>query len=615
MVETSDTIFWQIDEEGKILYVNGAVERLGYRREDYIGQTIPPHLHDPAARDAFVRGIHVLCQLAPRPFHDTVRRGHCKDGTPVTFIVSGTPLFDKTGKFTGYCGESRIVTDTPATTRSYIEDSDFFNYLLFKPIIDSLPIRLYWKDRANRFLGGNRLFLEDLGLEHEKGIIGRRDEELFKPEFREISNTGDFEILHLGWEFFTKEIRFVTANGRRIEALLYKTPLKNGHGEVGGVVGVYLDITKEKLRERYLLETLERLREAQNMAKMGYWDYDLVEKKIELSDGMLKILDLPKGTPLGLQEMLDFVHEEDRPAIQKAIGRLLEDPEERLETTFRIRRHHGREKVLQVRAKMVTRDECAETLRGIAVDITETVRLQQDNERKQYLLQQQSRLAQMGQLLDNIAHQWKQPLAEINALLLELDGEFSDGVLTYEAFQRYFDELEQITTFMAETIDNFRSYVLPSDQIATVSPGLMVEETLKLLHHRIEQLGVTLDCHVLPEVTTLGNPQDFIHIFLVILNNALDALERSDVDQPTITIHFEVEGEWLTIRLSDNAGGIDPAIAEHIFDPYFTTKFQSKGRGIGLFMAKAIVENRLQGRLELAKLRPATFRIMLRRLA
>ncbi len=240
-------------------------------------------------------------------------------------------------------------------------------------------------------------------------------------------------------------------------------------------------------------------------------------------------------------------------------------------------------------------------------------RLQERMRESEAMLSHQSRLAQMGQLLSNIAHQWKQPLAEINALLLNMEIDFSRNRLGRERFERYFDQFENLTSFMGETIESFQEFMTPSETMELFDPAQSVESALSLIGSRLEKHSVKVETKIDDSCKIVGSQKEFIHVLLVILNNAVDALQKSETAPAKIEIisrTSSLKGSVLyELFIRDNAGGVPAETVQQMFDPYFTTKFKERGRGIGLYMAKMIVENRMQGRLELIDPLVTTFRL------
>lgn len=240
-------------------------------------------------------------------------------------------------------------------------------------------------------------------------------------------------------------------------------------------------------------------------------------------------------------------------------------------------------------------------------------RLQERMRESEAMLSHQSRLAQMGQLLSNIAHQWKQPLAEINALLLDMESDFSRNELGGDRFERYFERFENLTSFMGETIESFQEFMTPSETMELFDPVQSVESALSLIGSRLEKHSIKVETKIDDSCKIVGSKKEFVHVLLVILNNAVDALQKSETAPAKIEIvsrTSSLKGSVLyELFIRDNAGGVPAETVQQMFDPYFTTKFKERGRGIGLYMAKMIVENRMQGRLELIDPLVTTFRL------
>ncbi len=372
-------------------------------------------------------------------------------------------------------------------------------------------------------------------------------------------------------------------------------------------------------RGRSGVEECERcLEQMQEMAKIGYWEYDLRSDRLEWSQGCYRIFGLDSGREaLTLEGFLGRISPNDRNRVRAAIVRLLENPDETCDITYEIERPDGSRAAVRSKARCL-HDSVAEgvRLKGMMQDVTESKILREQNSEHEALLSHQSRLAQMGQLLNNIAHQWKQPLAEINALLLDMDSDFFHGKLDGKRFEWYFAQFEKLTAFMGETIDGFQEFMTPSETLELFDPARSVEKALSLIDSRLQKHGVAVETDLHDSCRIVGSEKEFVHVLLVLLNNAVDALQNGEAETPKIDIVSRSArfGESILYELfiRDNAGGIPAETVHQMFDPYFTTKFKERGRGIGLYMAKMIVENRMQGRLELLDPVQTTFKLSFR---
>ncbi len=212
---------------------------------------------------------------------------------------------------------------------------------------------------------------------------------------------------------------------------------------------------------------------------------------------------------------------------------------------------------------------------------------------KQILLQEQSKMAQMGSMLSNISHQWKQPLAQINSKLIMLPLSLELNSQQNKLLRKHIEDIEDLTHFMANTIEDFRTYFSPNKEKNYFNLLNTVEKSLSIL--KLEKEIKT---------TILGDPKlrikcfenELIQVLITLLINAKEAFINQEIDTPRITIKVVSETSSISIIIIDNAGGIDSKIIKQIFNPYFSTKTSQKNAGIGLYMAKMIIEG-MQGSL------------------
>ncbi len=252
---------------------------------------------------------------------------------------------------------------------------------------------------------------------------------------------------------------------------------------------------------------------------------------------------------------------------------------------------------------------------GTAVDITQVKKLQAEleqlnatleerirqeiekNRMKDTLMMQQSKLAAMGELLSMIAHQWRQPLntisASINSLLLKLEM----GTVDSEAIIEKLQQMSEYVKHLSATIDDFRNFFRPDKQKVRVKIDELIENVLMIASEAIESQGIRIEKHIRCERELETYANELKHAVLNIINNARDVLLERHIKNPVIRIGVLCEGDTVIITVTDNGGGIDPAIMEKIFEPYFSTKDKKNGTGLGLYMTKIIVEDHLKGRI------------------
>lgn len=217
---------------------------------------------------------------------------------------------------------------------------------------------------------------------------------------------------------------------------------------------------------------------------------------------------------------------------------------------------------------------------------------------KDQLLIAQSKLAAVGETLAHIAHQWKQPLSQINSVVANIEADFEDKKLDSEKLEEHLNEIEKLTLYMSETIESFNNYLQPNEQKELFYIKDAFDDAFALVYKLFESKQIECKFEIQKDSKVLGVKKEFVQAILVILNNAKDVLVDNKINKPKINIFIGVEDKKVYLEISDNGGGIPNEYFEKIFDPYFTTKPHSQGTGHGLCMAKMIVEKSMHGELK-----------------
>ena len=229
------------------------------------------------------------------------------------------------------------------------------------------------------------------------------------------------------------------------------------------------------------------------------------------------------------------------------------------------------------------------------------------------MLLQQCRLASMGEMIDSIAHQWRQPLMNINAILMNMDRIIEIHQDPKQPLEKKMDEVITLTTHMSQTIEDFRSLFKMDKEKHLFDIIDAASDVLSLLETSLKELTVHFEhpaqmkCH--------GHKNELIQVLMILLNNAIEALNTTKTESKAIYLTLKhSNSKDIMISVEDNAGGIEERFLEVIFDPYFTTKERTGGTGLGLYVAKIIIEQNMQGKLEVTNTpKGAKFTITLRR--
>jgi PAS domain S-box-containing protein len=219
------------------------------------------------------------------------------------------------------------------------------------------------------------------------------------------------------------------------------------------------------------------------------------------------------------------------------------------------------------------------------------------NREKDIILIQQNRQAALGETLEHIIHQWKQPLTTIGILVQNLESNYSEKLLTDDFVRETVDKTMDLLKHMAQTAEVFMDYYKPEKEKRVFQIKKSLEEAISFVEPAFRQQYITVELDADPELAGHGFPKEFVQVLLIILNNARDAFKERHTEKPCLAIKAFAEGKRAVVTVTDNAGGIAERAIGKVFDLYFTTKVTTGGTGIGLHMAKSIIEKHMKGSL------------------
>lgn len=242
--------------------------------------------------------------------------------------------------------------------------------------------------------------------------------------------------------------------------------------------------------------------------------------------------------------------------------------------------------------------ELQTALKALEGEMNERLQAVEELRQKERMLSQQSRLAAMGEMISNIAHQWRQPLNTLGLLIQRLPVFYDDR----DIFNRAFvvdttNDAMKLIQHMSATIDDFRDFFKPEKEPTLFSVERAIHQAIALVDVSFRSHNIRIEVHADDNPFVNGFPNEFAQVIMNIIVNARDALHEKSVGAGIIVIRTGHENNRVFISISDNGGGIPEAIIDRIFEPYFTTKEPDRGTGIGLFMAKTIIEQNHGGRL------------------
>ncbi|MBF0338496.1 MAG: response regulator [Nitrospirae bacterium] len=256
-------------------------------------------------------------------------------------------------------------------------------------------------------------------------------------------------------------------------------------------------------------------------------------------------------------------------------------------------------------------DQLMELNTHLQQKVSEEIEKRRINEQ---ILIQQSKLAAMGEMINAIAHQWRQPLHAVALMVHDIKDAYIYKELDMDYMDNSIKRIMEQLNFMSKTIDDFRTFFKPSKEKTLFDVETAIREIFSLMDTQLKNNNISYSIAALcggdapddvsdKRAFVLGYPNEFKHVVLNLINNARDAISEnikygliSETDGCIVCSISRMDGK-VFIRVEDNGGGITEDIKDKIFNPYFTTKLANKGTGVGLYMAKVIIENNMDGRL------------------
>jgi C4-dicarboxylate-specific signal transduction histidine kinase len=218
------------------------------------------------------------------------------------------------------------------------------------------------------------------------------------------------------------------------------------------------------------------------------------------------------------------------------------------------------------------------------------------NRQKDKILSDQSRFAALGEMIGNIAHQWRQPLSAISTATGNAKIENMLGITSKESLDDTFNRIDEYTQYLSDTIDDFRNYFKQDKKKKAYFVDDVIKTALSISKGSLNDIRI-IEENVDFKVKLIGYPSELMQVVINIFNNAKEILTEKELAKKYLLISMSKTPSHIIIKICDNAGGIPKDVLPSIFDPYFTTKHKSQGTGIGLYMSKEMIEKHMKGSL------------------
>ena len=205
-------------------------------------------------------------------------------------------------------------------------------------------------------------------------------------------------------------------------------------------------------------------------------------------------------------------------------------------------------------------------------------------------------MASMGEMIGNIAHQWRQPLSQLSGIFLDVETAHIHKELDEKYLATRVNQANDLLEYMSKTIDDFKEFYSPNVEEKEFSILHSIKNAIKIIDSSLKFYNIEVHINIDKSLHVKGLSNEFSQVILNLLSNAKDVAIKRDIKNPKIEIHSKIKDDMMYLHVQDNCGGIEDDIKEKIFEPYFTTKY-AYGTGIGLYMSKIIIESKMGGKI------------------
>ncbi len=469
---------------------------------------------------------------------------------------------------------------------------------LMSNIINSVENVIFVKDNEFRYLVCNSAFERFVNVSQDN-LIGKSDYDIFDKETADFFRAKD--ALVLAGEKTTFNYEWVThSDSKKAYLLTAKAPLRNSHGEILGLVGNAVDITKQKELEMQLTNAKREFDLFMHFIPANILIKDEDGKIVYANDSAYKFFNQESIIGKSASEFLPFDIAKGMEEFDKKVLR-----DGKFEEIDEFYNAEDALTIIRILGFKIEREESAQ-IGLVILDITESYLDKKELHNKEEIMIAQSRHAEMGEMISMIAHQWRQPISVIamdaNNILADIELE----MIEEESLKSNSIDILAQTQELSKTIDDFRNFFKPEQSAGNILLKDVLKDALSVMGKSLENnnIFVNIDTDNETEIKTFS--RELMQVLINMLKNAKEALIENEVDDKKISISVKENQDGINIKICDNGGGIKEEIIEQIFNPYFTTKGEKNGTGLGLYMSKTIIEKHLQGSIKVSNVNEGT---------
>lgn len=379
-------------------------------------------------------------------------------------------------------------------------------------------------------------------------------------------------------------------------------PLYDINHQKIGYTAIYQDITNEKLIKEQVGGLQSRVNSIANNSLAAIYIYDFtLAKSTYINPEYTHLLGYTQDDLDAIEDYTTLLHPDDVTPFFNQMNKIINPGKEGIsELHLRFKHKEGQWVWCHSKCTLLDADQTGKPRRmmGMFVDVTRLIELEQSKREHDKILIQQSKLAAMGEMIQNIAHQWRQPLTLLSMHIIDLEKKFKKGKFDKNRLDNFMEKSQEIIENMDSTIESFSAYYRPNKEKRPFDLTASIENSIKFLSALIKKQKIDIQFKSDMTGTIIGYENEFSQVILNLLKNSIDAIIEKKVKQGIIEIELiELSNQW-TLFFKDNGGGVPENIIDRIFEPYFTTKYKSNGTGVGLYMSKMIIEESFGGSIK-----------------
>jgi len=462
-------------------------------------------------------------------------------------------------------------------------------------IFDAIPNIMLVANRRKLFKA-NRAMLSFFGVEDTEEFRAKHKCicELFLEEEGCIQDTIE-GVYWLEYLASHSHKSFKAALEREGKRYYFQLSVQDLHYELDEAYLILLnDITEIELQR-------ERLEFALRGSSDGLWDWNLLTNEVYFSPRWKEMLGYKdEELPCALSEWEKRVHPDDLQNALSDINHAIENKVSFYHNIHRLRHKDGHWVwILDRGDTIVDKEGRAVRMLGFHTDISDLKNYEAQMLEKEEIMIAQSRHAAMGEMISMIAHQWRQPISiiamEANTVLADIEL----GMLQEDALKETAEDILKQTEELSKTIDDFRNFFRPDKQAESIRIETLLHEACGVIEGSLGYHKIDFISKYDKEIEVFTYSRELMQVLINIIKNAQEALIEQKIEAKKIMLRAYKEGSNLFIAICDNAKGVKEAYKEKIFEPYFTTKKEREGTGLGLYISKIIVQKHLQGKISL----------------